>query len=93
MPFLGSRRLLSDPQTHRQPSRPEAVIAHLVLVRRRSPLTMTKASQPEQFSLREAEHHNSSLERSEMNLTNDSYVILICTKSSTERYYRDKTAG
>jgi hypothetical protein len=26
-----------------------------------------------------------------MNLTNESYVILISTKSSTERYYRDKT--
>ena len=26
-----------------------------------------------------------------MDLTNDSYVILISTKSSTERYYRDKT--
>jgi hypothetical protein len=26
-----------------------------------------------------------------MNLTNDSYVILIGTKSFTERYYRDKT--
>ena len=26
-----------------------------------------------------------------MNLTNDSYVILIHTKSATERYYRDKT--
>lgn len=26
-----------------------------------------------------------------MNLTNDSYVILIRTKSSTERYYRDQT--
>ena len=25
-----------------------------------------------------------------MDLTNDSYVILISTKSSTERYYRDK---
>jgi hypothetical protein len=25
-----------------------------------------------------------------MNLTNDSYVILISTKTSTERYYRDK---
>jgi hypothetical protein len=25
-----------------------------------------------------------------MNLTNDSYVILIGTKTSTERYYRDK---
>jgi hypothetical protein len=26
-----------------------------------------------------------------MNLTNDSYVILINTKSATERYYRDKS--
>ena len=26
-----------------------------------------------------------------MNLTNESYVILIRTKTSTERYYRDKT--
>jgi hypothetical protein len=26
-----------------------------------------------------------------MDLTNDSYVIFISTKSSTERYYRDKT--
>jgi hypothetical protein len=26
-----------------------------------------------------------------VNLTNDSYVILIHTKSATERYYRDKT--
>ncbi len=26
-----------------------------------------------------------------MNLTNDCYVILISSKSSTERYYRDKT--
>ena len=26
-----------------------------------------------------------------MNLTNESYVILISTKTSTERYYRDKT--
>ena len=26
-----------------------------------------------------------------MKLTNDSYVILISTKTSTERYYRDKT--
>ena len=26
-----------------------------------------------------------------MNLTNDSYVILISTKTFTERYYRDKT--
>jgi hypothetical protein len=26
-----------------------------------------------------------------MNLTNDSYVILIGTKTFTERYYRDKT--
>jgi hypothetical protein len=26
-----------------------------------------------------------------MNLTNDSYVISISTKTSTERYYRDKT--
>ena len=25
-----------------------------------------------------------------MDLTNDSYVILISTKTSTERYYRDK---
>ena len=25
-----------------------------------------------------------------MNLTNDSYVILISTKTSTERYYRDR---
>ena len=25
-----------------------------------------------------------------MNLTNDSYVILISTKTSTERYYREK---
>jgi hypothetical protein len=25
-----------------------------------------------------------------MNLTNDSYTILISTKTSTERYYRDK---
>ena len=25
-----------------------------------------------------------------MDLTNDSYVILISTKSATERYYRDK---
>ena len=25
-----------------------------------------------------------------MNLTNDSYTILISTKNSTERYYRDK---
>jgi hypothetical protein len=25
-----------------------------------------------------------------MNLTNDSYVILISTRTSTERYYRDK---
>jgi hypothetical protein len=24
-----------------------------------------------------------------MNLTNESYSILICTKSATERYYRD----
>ena len=45
----------------------------------------------EKFPLRKAGHHNSPLERSEMNLTNDSYVILICTKSFTERYYRDKT--
>ena len=27
-----------------------------------------------------------------MNLTNDSYVILIGTKNFTERYYRDKTS-
>ena len=26
-----------------------------------------------------------------MNLTNDSYIILISTKSATERYYRDKS--
>ena len=26
-----------------------------------------------------------------MNLTNDSYVILISTKTFTERYYRDKS--
>ncbi len=26
-----------------------------------------------------------------MNLTNDSYLILISTKSATERYYRDQT--
>ncbi len=26
-----------------------------------------------------------------MNLTNDSYLILISTKSTTERYYRDQT--
>jgi hypothetical protein len=26
-----------------------------------------------------------------MKLTNDSYVILICTRNFTERYYRDKT--
>lgn len=26
-----------------------------------------------------------------MNLTNDSYVILIGTKTATERYYRDET--
>ena len=26
-----------------------------------------------------------------MNLTNDSYVILISTKTATERYYRDKS--
>ena len=26
-----------------------------------------------------------------MDLTNDSYVILISTKSATERYYRDKS--
>ena len=26
-----------------------------------------------------------------MDLTNDSYVILISTKTSTERYYRDET--
>jgi hypothetical protein len=26
-----------------------------------------------------------------MKLTNDSYVVLIGTKNSTERYYRDKT--
>jgi hypothetical protein len=26
-----------------------------------------------------------------MNLTNDTYVILISTKTFTERYYRDKT--
>jgi hypothetical protein len=26
-----------------------------------------------------------------MNLTNDSYVILISTKTSTERYYRDES--
>jgi len=26
-----------------------------------------------------------------MNLTNDSYVILISTRTSTERYYRDRT--
>ncbi len=26
-----------------------------------------------------------------MNLTNDSYVILISTKTFTERYYRDRT--
>jgi len=26
-----------------------------------------------------------------MNLTNESYVISLSTKSSTERYYRDKT--
>ncbi len=26
-----------------------------------------------------------------MNLTNDSYVILIGTKNATERYYRDRT--
>ena len=26
-----------------------------------------------------------------MNLTNDSYVILIITKTATERYYRDKS--
>ena len=27
----------------------------------------------------------------DVDLTNDSYVILISTKTSTERYYRDKT--
>ena len=27
----------------------------------------------------------------DMKLTNDSYVILIKTKTATERYYRDKT--
>ncbi|HDP97447.1 MAG TPA: hypothetical protein ENN25_07150 [Euryarchaeota archaeon] len=27
-----------------------------------------------------------------MNLTNESYVILISTKNSTERYYRDGTS-
>jgi len=27
-----------------------------------------------------------------MNLTNESYVILIVTKNSTERYYRDGTS-
>jgi len=26
-----------------------------------------------------------------MNITNDSYVILISTKTATERYYRDKS--
>jgi hypothetical protein len=26
-----------------------------------------------------------------MKLTNDSYIILICTKNVMERYYRDKT--
>ncbi len=52
---------------------------------------MTKAFQLEEFPLRKTEHHNSPLEHSDMNLTNDSYVILICTKTSTERYYRDKT--
>jgi hypothetical protein len=26
-----------------------------------------------------------------MNLTNDSYIILINTKTATERYYRDKS--
>jgi len=30
-------------------------------------------------------------ERSAVDLTNDSYVIVISFKSSTERYYRDKT--
>ena len=28
-----------------------------------------------------------------MDLTNQSYVILISTKTSTERYYRDKAGG
>jgi hypothetical protein len=31
------------------------------------------------------------LSECDMNLTNDSYVILISTETSTERYYRDKT--
>ncbi len=40
---------------------------------------------------RSARRHHDGPGLSETNLTNDSYVILISTKNSTERYYRDKT--
>jgi hypothetical protein len=33
-----------------------------------------------------------SRRRGDINLTNDSYLILISTKTATERYHRDKSA-